>query len=592
MSVAVSDPTASIWRSIVFIQSTFPSGASFGASGVMVGPNDVLTASHALYMANQGGAATSVTVTPAVWGSDPYGQATSNSFHYFANYDPTNSGMLMPGDGNPSTLSGSELDVGIIDLSTPLGNQTGWMQLDPNFTSGNVNITGFPAADGWQMTNDYTGAYKSPTDSIVSYGGVTLNPGTSGGPVWYQGSDGGHVVGVVSTTSWGASVQGTYNDLENWIHGNDYLIGGTQATTDTGYTAPTTDTSTSTGTSTSTDTSGSTTTVDTSSSDSKSTDTGGSTSTTTATTTTSTSTSTTSDAHSVAHTLFDFNHDGTGDLVLRNTSGGALAIHDLSGTAVTGTATTNLAAGTDWHIAGTGDFNGDGSGDVLWRQDGGQVALWSMNGASVQSSGAVGNADTSQHIVGVGDFDGDHKSDILWRGDDGTVSTWQMNDHSIVGGGTVGQMSGDWHVAGTGDFSGDGKCDILWRNDNGSVAMWLMNGTTHSAVGVIASAPSDWHVAGIGDFNGDQHSDIVWQQDSGAVSIWLMDGQNVVGGWGTVTGTQPGWKLAGIGDVNNDHHADLVWQDASGAMKVELMDSLHVVGSGSLASIGTDWVVS
>jgi hypothetical protein len=560
----------------------------------MVGPNDVLTASHALYMASQGGAATSVTVTPAVWGSDPYGQATSNSFHYFANYDPSNSGMLMPGDGSTSSLSGSELDVGIIDLSTPLGNQTGWMQLDPNFTSGNVNITGFPAADGWQMTNDYTTAYKSPTDSIVSYGGVSLNPGTSGGPLWYQGSDGGHVVGVVSTTSWGASVQGTYNDLENWINGNDYLISGSQSAADSSSTAPVVDTGSSTGTATTIDTSSSTSTSTTDTSGTK--DASSASTPTTPTTPTTTTGSTADQGHTIgdaaAHTLFDFNHDGTGDLVLRNPAGGALEIHNLSGTAVTGTAATNLSGGPDWHVAGTGDFNGDGSGDVLWREDGGQVAIWTMNGASVQNSGAVGNAAASQHIAGVGDFDGDHKSDILWRGDDGTVSTWQMNDHSIVGGGTVGQMSSDWHVAGTGDFSGDGKTDILWRNDSGAVAMWLMNGTTHSADGVIANAPNDWHVAGIGDFNGDQHSDIVWQQDGGAVSIWLMDGQNVVGGWGTVTGTQPGWKLAGVGDVNNDHHADLVWQDASGQLKVELMDQLHVVGSGSLGSIGTDWVVS
>src|SRR6266542_3776884 len=34
----------------------------------------------------------------------------------------------------------------------------------------------------------------------------------------------------------------------------------------------------------------------------------------------------------------------------------------------------------DWHIQGTGDFNGDGNSDVLWRHDSGQVYFWQMDG--------------------------------------------------------------------------------------------------------------------------------------------------------------------------------------------------------------------
>ena len=537
MSVAVSDPTSDLWRSIVFMQTNFPSGASFDASGVMVGPNDVLTASHALYMADQGGAATSVTVTPANWGTAPFGQVTSNSFHYYSNYDPTNSHLLMPGDGTPA-LAGSELDIGIIDLSTALGNQTGWMQLDPGFSGGTVNVTGFPAASGWNMMNDSVSASQSPTDSIVSYSGVTLNFGSSGGPVWYQGSDGGHVVGVVSTSSWGAAVQGTYNDLANWIGGNDYMIGGSQGVA----TAPSADTTTQPPTDTTQPSF-----VDDTPSPTES----------------AQPPADGAPAHQpppglIAPNLYDFNGDGNADMLLRNVHNGAVEIHNLSGTSVTGSAGTNLSAGMDWSVADTGDFNGDGRGDILWRHDSGTVAVWTMSGASVINSSAVGQNAASQHVAGVGDFNGDHKSDILWRGDDGIVSTWQMDDHAVSGGGAVGQMSADWKLAGVGDFSGDQKADVLWRNDNGTLSMWLMDGTNHTATGVIANAPNDWHVAGIGDFNGDQHSDIAWQQDAGAVSIWLMDGDHVAGGWGTVTGMQAGWKLVGVGDFNHDQRSDLL----------------------------------
>jgi hypothetical protein len=36
-----------------------------------------------------------------------------------------------------------------------------------------------------------------------------------------------------------------------------------------------------------------------------------------------------------------------------------------------------------WSIQLTGDFNGDGMSDILWRDTSGNVAIWEMNGAAV-----------------------------------------------------------------------------------------------------------------------------------------------------------------------------------------------------------------
>ncbi len=41
---------------------------------------------------------------------------------------------------------------------------------------------------------------------------------------------------------------------------------------------------------------------------------------------------------------------------------------------------------TNWTIAGTGDFDGDGKSDILWRNSRpGEVAIWLMNGTSIAS---------------------------------------------------------------------------------------------------------------------------------------------------------------------------------------------------------------
>ena len=75
-----------------------------------------------------------------------------------------------------------------------------------------------------------------------------------------------------------------------------------------------------------------------------------------------------------------------------------------------------------WSVVGTGDFNGDGFGDILWRDSSGNVATWLMNGATVMSAAGLGNVSTSTWtVVGTGDFNGDGQADILWQDNLGDV---------------------------------------------------------------------------------------------------------------------------------------------------------------------------
>ena len=50
-------------------------------------------------------------------------------------------------------------------------------------------------------------------------------------------------------------------------------------------------------------------------------------------------------------------------------------------------------------IVGTGDFDGDGKADLLWRDSAsGITAVWLRNGAVLNASGVV----TSSHACGMG----------------------------------------------------------------------------------------------------------------------------------------------------------------------------------------------
>ena len=93
----------------------------------------------------------------------------------------------------------------LLDLDVPLGNETGWMGLDPAFESGYVNVTGYPGQFGSNMTNDTGYVQDDAVDWFTGTSNLEIHPGNSGGPLWYLGDDGvPYVVGVVSAEPWGA----------------------------------------------------------------------------------------------------------------------------------------------------------------------------------------------------------------------------------------------------------------------------------------------------------------------------------------------------------------------------------------------------
>ena len=78
-------------------------------------------------------------------------------------------------------------------------------------------------------------------------------------------------------------------------------------------------------------------------------------------------------------------------------------------------------------MVGTGDFNGDGKSDIVWRDTTGNTSIWLMNGATVSSAVGVGNVPTTWSIVLTGDYNGDGMSDLLWRDTSGNTAMWFMN---------------------------------------------------------------------------------------------------------------------------------------------------------------------
>lgn len=180
----------------------------------------------------------------------------------------------------------------------------------------------------------------------------------------------------------------------------------------------------------------------------------------------------------VLETVGDFSGDGYGDVIARAPTTGVLWLYRGNGK---GGWLSPLQIGHGWNgfnsLVGPGDFNGDQRVDVLARESAtGRLWLYPGNGRSgwlprVLVGVGWGIFNT---LLGPGDFNGDGTADIVAR-ERSTGLLW-LYPHNAAGGWNSRVLIGNgWNslpaVMSPGDFNGDGTADLLGYDSAG--ALWL-----------------------------------------------------------------------------------------------------------------------
>lgn len=144
-------------------------------------------------------------------------------------------------------------------------------------------------------------------------------------------------------------------------------------------------------------------------------------------------------------------------ILLENQASGERVIWEVSNGAIVNSGSLGTMP-TSWRIVGTGDYNADGFEDILWDKTGaggdGSRTIWLLDGnGRVLAAVSLGITPIEWHIAGGGDFDGDGKDDVLLENTvTGVRAIWLMNGGQVTRVVVLGTLF-DWHMIAATDLN-------------------------------------------------------------------------------------------------------------------------------------------
>jgi hypothetical protein len=230
----------------------------------------------------------------------------------------------------------------------------------------------------------------------------------------------------------------------------------------------------------------------------------------------------------------DFNDDHKTDIVLRDENTGNVQVWLMDG--ATHTSTLNASPNAGWQLIGIGDIGGTGHDKLLVRGIGQNEPILSITpGGTTQTlvfgTGADAIPPWNMQLAGTGDFDGDGKSDLLFR-DASTrqLLVWYMNGHTVAS--TYTPNISAPLVRGIGDIDGDGHADLIYSPTSATAGLYSTQldvvyfharGNSYEDPAFGSLPNSQWRIEQISDANADGRAEIyVRNRKTAEFGMWWV----------------------------------------------------------------------
>jgi hypothetical protein len=178
-----------------------------------------------------------------------------------------------------------------------------------------------------------------------------------------------------------------------------------------------------------------------------------------------------------------------------------------------------------------GDFNGDGTSDLLWFNPIlSQIGYWTMNattagvpfsGGGVTRTGLSSYPVTPGYFIGAaGDFNNDGYGDLVFTSANHDLWLWTNDQHGHWQSTEIGTYPSQWQLVGAGDIDGDGYDDLLWLDPSEcKFAYWTMHGAVRTGYRIIDIA-CGYYPVGIGYYQPSNRLSILWTSAANDLYIW------------------------------------------------------------------------
>ena len=247
--------------------------------------------------------------------------------------------------------------------------------------------------------------------------------------------------------------------------------------------------------------------------------------------------------------MLDINGDGANDILLRSQSSHiwyAALIVDGNTLASKPVALPDMPTDVNIQFQAAGDFNGDGTDDILVRNvsEGNWLVYYFKDGAVKRLGPATLYQNLDYVFQAVGDFDGDGKTDVLFRASNSMCTSkepiscawyvYSFASHAVYPFSSLYSIP-TVEFAAVLDLNGDGKQDVILRDrDTGywkafimhrDILFAIMNGDDpYSAISVTLKnlyLNPGVTIAAAADFNSDNLGDVLLREPSGRLDTFL-----------------------------------------------------------------------